>query len=93
MFNNVGNQNVGLFNLTSEMIPLFGTPVVSNNITISGLNANHDTTIVFPSIFSPTTVGTYTFSSNHTGVTTDINPINNTIEQEIVVLDTTTKYY
>ena len=67
---NVGNQNVGQFNLTSEMIPLFGTPVVSNNITINGLNANHDTTIVFPFVFSPTNVNTYTFLSQHTGITT-----------------------
>jgi hypothetical protein len=86
---NVGNQNVGQFTLTSEMTPLFGTPVVSNNITINGLNANHDTTIVFSNIFSPTNIGTYTFSSNHTGVNADINPTNNDIEQEIIVLDTT----
>ncbi|MBT6013342.1 MAG: hypothetical protein HOG85_00820 [Flavobacteriales bacterium] len=86
---NVGNQNVGQFNLTSEIIPLFSTPVVSNNITINGLNANHDTTISFPFVFSPTNVNTYTFLSQHTGVTTDINPTNNIIEQEIIVLDTT----
>ena len=85
---NVGNQNVGSVTLSSDMTPYLGFPVVSNNGSINSLNSGNDTTIIFPLTFSPANVGTYTFSTQ-ASVTGDINPTNNIIEQEIVVLDTT----
>ena len=86
---NVGNQNVGSFSLTSSILPTFGAAIVTNNASINTLSSGQDTTISFSNIFSPTTPDTYTFSSQTNGVTGDINPTNNIREQEIVVLDTT----
>lgn len=86
---NVGNQNVGSFSLTSSILPPFGAAIVTNNTSINTLASGQDTTIIFSNSFSPTTDGTYTFLSQTNGVTGDINPTNNTREQEIVVIDTT----
>ena len=84
---NVGNQNAGSINVSSNVTSLFGMPVVNNNNSINSLIAGDDTTIYFSTMFSPSTPGTYTFSSQATLVG-DINPTNNTVSQEIVVLDT-----
>ncbi|MDC0204897.1 hypothetical protein OAJ65_03810, partial [Flavobacteriales bacterium] len=84
---NVGNQNVAPFTLTSTITP--GMPVVTNNGSVNSLSIGQDTTLVFPINFSPSTIGTYTFLSQAGGVVGDINPTNNSIAQEIVVLDTT----
>ena len=84
---NVGNQNAGSINVSSNVTSLFGMPVVNNNSSINSLIAGDDTTIYFSTMFSPSTPGTYTFSSQATLVG-DINPTNNTVSQEIVVLDT-----
>ena len=86
---NVGNQNVGSFSLTSSILPTFGAAIITNNVSINTLSSGQDTTISFSNSFSPTMPGTYTFSSQTNGVTGDINPTNNIREQEIVVLDTT----
>jgi hypothetical protein len=84
---NVGNQNAGSINVSSNVTSLFGMPVVNNNSSINSLSIGQDTTIYFSTMFSPSTPGTYTFSSQATLVG-DINPTNNTVSQEIVVLDT-----
>ena len=84
---NVGNQNAGSINVSSNVASLFGMPVVNNNSSINSLSIGQDTTIYFSTMFSPSNPGTYTFSSQATLVG-DINPTNNTISQEIVVLDT-----
>jgi len=86
---NVGNQNVGSFALTSNITPYLGSSIITNNVSINTLASGQDTTIVFSTSFSPSTAGTYTFSSQTTGVIGDLNPTNNTAAQEIVVLDTT----
>lgn len=86
---NIGNQNVGLFALTSNIIPYLGSSIITNNVSINTLASGQDTTIVFSTSFFPSPAGTYTFSSQTTGVTGDLNPTNNTAAQEIVVLDTT----
>ena len=85
---NVGNQNTTSINVISNITPLFGVPVVNNSASINSLYMGQDTTILFPISFSPSTVGTYKFSSTAT-LAGDINLTNNSIEQEIVVLDTT----
>jgi len=84
---NVGNQNASSINVSSNVTSLFGMPVVNNNSSINSLSIGQDTTIYFSTMFSPSTTGTYTFSSQATLVG-DINPTNNTVSQEIVVLDT-----
>ena len=86
---NVGNQNVGSFALTSNITPYLGSSILTNNISINTLDSGQDTTIIFSTSFPPSPAGTYTFSSQTTGVTGDLNPTNNTVAQEIVVLDTT----
>ena len=85
---NVGNQSTSSIGVTSEITPFFGMPVITNSGSINYLSIGQDTTILFPISFSPSTVGTYTFSSQ-ASLVGDINPSNNSIEQEIVVLDTT----
>ncbi len=85
---NVGNQNTSSIGVVSNITPFFGMPVVTNSGSINSLSVGQDTTIVFPISFSPSTAGTYTFSSQAT-LTGDINPTNNSISQEIVVVDTT----
>ena len=86
---NVGNQNVGSFALTSNITPYLGSSILTNNISINTLDSGQDTTIIFATSFPPSTAGTYTFSSQTIGVTGDLNPTNNNVAQEIVVLDTT----
>ena len=86
---NVGNQNVGFFALTSNITPYLGSSIITNNVSINTLASGQDTTIIFSTSFFPSPDGTYTFSSQTTGVTGDLNPTNNTAAQEIIVLDTT----
>ena len=86
---NVGNQNVGSFALTSNITPYLGPSIITNNVSINTLASAQDTTIVFSTSFPPSTAGTYTFSSQTTGVNGDLNPTNNNTAQEIIVLDTT----
>jgi hypothetical protein len=84
---NVGNQSAISIGVTSNINPLFGIPLVTNSGLINSLSLGQDTTFFFPTSFSPSSVGTYTFSSQATLIG-DINPVNNLIGQEIVVLDT-----
>lgn len=85
---NVGNQNASSISVTSNISPLFGAPVVTNNGMINSLPIGYDTTFIFSSSFTPSNSGFYTFSSQVT-LAGDINPTNNSIAQEIVVVDTT----
>ena len=85
---NVGNQSASSISVSSTVTPLFGMPVVTNNTSISSLPAAQDTTMFFPIGFSPTSVGTYSFSLQATLIG-DLNPTNNSVQQEIVVVDTT----
>ncbi|MBC8266215.1 MAG: T9SS type A sorting domain-containing protein [Flavobacteriales bacterium] len=91
---NVLNEGNTVFNgasVISNLSPQFAPPAVSNNATLNPLNSGEDTTFVFTNKFQPlsTVLGPHTFLTMLSGATGDMDPTNNTLEQEIVVVDTT----
>jgi len=88
---NEGNTTFNGASIISNLSPQSSPPAVSNNATLNPLNAGADTTFVFTNKFSPlsSVLGPHTFLTMLSGATGDMDPNNNTLEQEIVVVDTT----
>tara|TARA_B100000902_G_scaffold137093_1_gene135313 strand:- start:9990 stop:12173 length:2184 start_codon:yes stop_codon:yes gene_type:complete len=91
---NIKNEGNTLFpgaTVIANLSPQFSPPAVSNNATLSNLNAGADTTFILTNTFQPSSsvLGPHTFLTMLSGATGDMDPTNNTLEQEIVVVDTT----
>ncbi len=88
---NEGNTPFGGATVITNLSPQFSPPAVSNSATLNMLNAGADTTFVLINTFQPTSsvLGPHTFVTMLSGATGDMDPTNNTLEQEIVVVDTT----
>ena len=89
---NEGNVPFGGATVIANLSPQFSPPAVTNNATLNTLNAGADTTFVLPNTFQPSSsvLGPHTFLTMLSGATGDMDPTNNTLEQEIVVVDTST---
>ena len=89
---NEGNTAFGGCNIIANLSPQFSPPAVTNNATVNTLNAGADTTFVLTNTFQPSSsvLGPHTFLTMLSGLTGDMDPTNNILEQEIVVVDTTT---
>ena len=91
---NILNEGNTIFNgatVISNLSPQFSPPAVTNNATLNPLNSGIDTTFVLTNMFQPNSnvVGPHTFLTMLSGAVGDMDPTNNTLEQEIVVVDTT----
>ena len=88
---NEGNTPFGGATVIANLSPQFSPPAVSNSATLNNLNAGADTTFILTNTFQPNSavLGPHTFLTMLSGATGDMDPTNNTLEQEIVVIDTT----
>ena len=88
---NEGNTPFGGATVIANLSPQFSPPAVSNSATLNTLNIGVDTTFVLTNTFQPTSsvLGPHSFLTMLSGLTGDMDPTNNILEQEIVVTDTT----
>lgn len=88
---NEGNTPFMGATVLANLSPQFSPPAVSNNATLNALNGGADTTFILTNTFQPTSsvLGPHTFLTMLSGAVGDMDPTNNTLEQEIVVVDTT----
>ncbi len=86
---NLGNIQIPPFNVDGNVFDPNGSQIVSNSLPTDTLYQGQDTVMTFPNTFSPAQPGTYRFKGIVSGVSGDISAGNDTINQEIVVVDTT----
>ena len=88
---NEGNTPFLGATVIANLSPQFSPPAVSNSATLNALNAGADTTFTLTNVFQPSSsvLGPHTFLTMLSGATGDMDPTNNTLEQEMVVVDTT----
>lgn len=86
---NAGNQNLAPFNVNSRVLNAAGTTVVTDNLMTGSLAPGQSQNITMGLTFNPNTAGTFRFR-NITQLAGDATPSNNTKEQELIVVDTTT---
>lgn len=88
---NQGNVNLPQMTVTGEVTDLLGNTLASDVYQIpAGLPPAQSALITFPNAqFSPTTAGTKKFVTTISPVFMDSIPVNDSIVQEIVVIDTT----
>lgn len=65
------------------------TPVVTGSATLNTILAGLSQTVGLNSSFAPTVAGTYRFTTTVAPVPDEVVPTNNTLVQELVVVDTT----
>lgn len=88
---NQGNTTLPQLTVTGKVTDIAGTTLVSDVYTIpSGLPPAQDVLITYPNAsFSPTALGTHRFVTTISPLLMDSTPVNDSIIQEIVVVDTT----
>lgn len=86
---NSGNQALSSFSLNGEIINSVGAPIASSTYTVPPLAPSQDSLITFANTFNPTNAGSYTFRSTLSGIFGDLTPGNNTVDKELIVVDTT----
>ena len=84
---NFGNTDIGTFSVDNVVENPGGVTVTSGTLNIPSLPRDSDTIVVFSNGFTPTVVGTHTFNTS-INLPTDVGPTNNTLDQEIIALDT-----
>lgn len=87
-FSNAGNQNLGSFNATANLVQQGGGSVFTSNLTVPALNPGEDTTLVFPNMYTLSAAGTYSYNLNITPPPGDATPSNNSKTQELIAIDT-----
>lgn len=87
---NIGNTNVGGFNVQGQMLNASGAVLVSDQTSIGNIIPGLDTTFTYSSFFAPTTAGIYRYRNTISGITGELVTTNNERTHEVVVVDTTT---
>lgn len=87
-FKNFGNQNLPSFSAGFNIISAINTTVASGTASNLSLTAGNDTLITFANSFTPTTTGQYRYKTFVSGITGDMVNSNNSLQQEINVIDT-----
>lgn len=85
---NSGNQQIPSFTATGTIINNLGSNVLTTTATVPPLSPGADTTLMYPSTWTPGSQGHYTFRTTISGVPGDLVPTNNSIDREIVAVDT-----
>lgn len=86
---NSGNTSIGPVVVNARVATLNNTNLVTTADTTPGLVPNQTSLVTFPNSFSPSTNGTRQYITRISGVSGDAIPVNDSIIQEIVVVDTT----
>jgi hypothetical protein len=86
---NMGNTNIPGVTVDAKVRYLNNSVVVSNSANTNALNPGQDTTIVHSTALNPPSAATLKFITRVSGVTGDTIPVNDSITQEIVTVDTT----
>lgn len=87
----INSGNVDLTNITMQATVrnLANVTQVTASTQVAELVATNNAPVDFDAQFSPTTAGTYTFSTTISGIPNELVTSNNTKNQELVVVDTT----
>jgi Secretion system C-terminal sorting domain len=86
---NSGNTIIGPVAASGKVLTLTNTALVATGDTTPSMVPGQTATLVYPNSFSPTTNGTRMFITRISGVSGDAIPVNDSIIQEMVVMDTT----
>ncbi len=86
---NSGNQPLSSFTATGKMISMQGSVLLTTSLSAPALNPGDDTTLAYPDTWSPGTAGIYTHQTAISGIAGDLVSANNSIDREIVAVDTT----
>ena len=86
---NTGNTDLTNVQVNAEVRNAANMPVASGSATVNMIFAGLDQTVSLNGSFVPTTNGTYRFTTAVDPVPDEVVPINNTLVQELVVVDTT----
>ncbi|MEO5645197.1 MAG: T9SS type A sorting domain-containing protein [Bacteroidia bacterium] len=86
---NSGNQSIGPVTINGKVKTLTNTQLVTSNAFTNSLVPGQSQQVTFPATFSPAGAGTRFFITRLSGVPGDTIPVNDSIYQEIVVVDTT----
>lgn len=86
---NSGNQPFGPVTINGKVKTITNTQLVTSNAFTVALNPGQAQQVTFPATFSPAGTGTKFFITRISGIPGDTIPVNDSIYQEIVVVDTT----
>lgn len=87
---NVGNVDIGQITAQGQILNAVGTVLLSDQSTVTNLGAQQEATVIYPPTWAPTAAGTHSFVSTVAGIPGELVTDNNSLTQEIVVIDTTT---
>ena len=86
---NFGNQNIPSYALSCRLLDPLGKEAIKSNLNITKtLRASIDTVVSFPASFEPLIPGSHSYTTKISGVTNDKFSSNDSITQEIIVVDT-----
>jgi len=86
---NSGNQALSPFTATGKIVNNLGSTLLTTAVSVPALSAGQDTTLTYPATWSPGNAGTYIHQTSISGIAGDLVAANNSIDREIVVVDTT----
>ncbi len=86
---NSGNQSFAPVTINGKVKTIANVQLVTSNAFTLGLVPGQSQQVTFPTTFSPAGAGTRFFITRISGVSGDTIPVNDSIYQEIVVVDTT----
>ncbi|CAN5221535.1 hypothetical protein BH09BAC5_BH09BAC5_27340 [soil metagenome] len=86
---NSGNQNIGPVTVNGKVKTVQNVQLVTSNAFTNALVPGQNQQITFANTYSPVNTGTKYFLTRISQVTGDTIPVNDSIYQEIVVVDTT----
>lgn len=86
---NTGNTDLVNVQVNADVRNAANTPVVTGSATVNMILAGLSQTVGLNSSFAPTVAGTYRFTTTVAPVPDEVVPANNTLVQELVVVDTT----
>lgn len=86
---NSGNTSIGPVIADARVVTLTNTVLATSSDTTPPMVPGQTATFAFPNTFSPTTNGTRMYITTISGVAGDAIPVNDSVIQEIVVVDTT----
>ncbi|GAB4134635.1 MAG: hypothetical protein Fur0041_08080 [Bacteroidia bacterium] len=86
---NSGNTNIGPVSVVSKVTTLTNSVLVTSSANTPSMVPGQNSMMVFQNPFNPSTTGTRRNVTSISGVAGDTIPVNDSLIQEIVVLDTT----
>lgn len=86
---NSGNQPLSPFTATGKIISSLGSTILTTSTSVPALSPGQDTTLTYPNSWSPGSPGTYVQQTTISGIAGDLVSSNNTLDREVVVIDTT----